>query len=349
MKIVNVHQLNLPENFREEFFQKIFRVIKSADSGMIVGPAGMGKTLTLELLENNTILTHYSPNTPIVCTRLNLQSITPDEITKAIKDLDLPLTTKLLIIADNAEALEGPNGKDLIQRIKDIREQFRPQTSILFAAERNILGSDSFVENSSLRSVLLENILYVPPLNHQESKAFASGIGEQLNYAIPKHVLNLITETSGGAPRIIKRLVKLAYTNEGYAQEVIKNPSLDQKLCFDLESLAVFTHNHADYSFNCPLLSILKPKSATKDKIGPIQFSSTLTKQEFSLAKILIENQGNLVDREAMIKAIWPNNLYETSEHALDQMIHRLKKKLELASPTCSLVTYRGRGAKLSI
>lgn len=50
-----------------------------------------------------------------------------------------------------------------------------------------------------------------------------------------------------------------------------------------------------------------------------------------------------------MIKAIWPTNLYETSEHALDQMIHRLKNKLKSATPKTELVTLRGRGAKVTL
>ena len=65
--------------------------------------------------------------------------------------------------------------------------------------------------------------------------------------------------------------------------------------------------------------------------------------------KKLIENKGELIDRETMIKAVWPKNLYETSEHALDQMIHRLRKKMESATPKCALLTFRGRGAKIEI
>lgn len=349
MNQINVHQLELPDNFREDFLKKLFQVIRSAESGMIVGPAGMGKTLTLELLEETAIQKRYLPSIAIKCVHLNLQSVSADEIATTFHGLTIPSTTKLLIVADNAEALESERSRALIQRLKDVREQFRPQTTILLSAERNVLDSESFSENSSLRSILMENLLYISPLNKSESTAFAEAIGRQLDFKISPKLLKLITEASGGAPRIIKRLVKIAQTDEKQVLEVLKNPALDQKLSFDLESLAIFTHSNPSYIFNSPLLATLLPTRKSNDKVGPVQFSIALTKQEHSLAKILIENQGELVSREEMIKAIWPRNLYETSEHALDQMIHRLKKKIESGSPPCTLITYRGRGAKLTI
>lgn len=348
MNLINVHQLELPNNFREDFLKRLFQVVKSAESGMIIGPAGIGKTLTLELLEEKAIQKLYLPNGEITCVHLNLQSVSAEEIANKFTSLDLSPASKLLIIADNAEALESEKGRSLIQRLKDIREQYRPQTTILLAAERNVLGTEAFSENSSLRSILMENILYISPLNEIESKSFAQAIAKQMSFKLSEKLLKKLVESSGGAPRIIKRLVKLAQTDEKHLLEILENPSLDQKLSFDLESLAIFTHSNPNYSFNSPLLSTLRPKTETKDKIAGVQFSTTLTKQEFALAKTLIENKGELIGREEMIKAIWPTNLYETSEHALDQMIHRLKKKLESATPKCTLVTYRGRGAKIS-
>lgn len=316
---------------------------------MIIGPAGIGKTLTLELLEEEVIQKIYLPRYEIIPVHLNLQSVTAEEIATKFSNLDLSPTSKLLIIADNAEALENEKGRALIQRLKDVRERYRPQTTILLAAERNILGAEAFSENSSLRSILMENVLYIPPLNESESRSFAQAIAKQMDFRLSEKLLKRLVESSGGAPRIIKRLVKLAQTNEKHLFEILENPSLDQKLSFDLESLTIFTHGNPTYSFSSPLLNLLRPKSETKDKIAGVQFSTTLTKQEFTLAKTLIENKNELVSREEMIKAIWPTNLYETSEHALDQMIHRLKKKLETATPICTLITYRGRGAKLII
>lgn len=314
---------------------------------MIIGPAGIGKTLTLELLEEEAVQKFYLPGCETTCVHLNLQSVTAEELATKFNSLDLSPASKLLIIADNAEALENEKGRALIQRLKDIRERYRPQTTILLAAERNVLGAEAFSESSSLRSILMENILYISPLNESESRSFAQAIAKQMSFKLSEKLLKQLVEASGGAPRIIKRLVKLAQTDEKHLLEVLKSPSLDQKLSFDLESLVIFTHSNPNYSFNSPLLSSLRPKTETKDKIAGVQFSVTLTKQEFALAKTLIENKGELVGREEMIKAIWPTNLYETSEHALDQMIHRLKKKLESATPTCTLITYRGRGAKL--
>lgn len=49
-----------------------------------------------------------------------------------------------------------------------------------------------------------------------------------------------------------------------------------------------------------------------------------------------------------MIEAVWENEQYDVNEHALDQMLHRLRKKLSGSTPKCKLEVYRGRGVKLT-
>ena len=319
MNTVAINQLDLPENFQEEFLKTIFKVISRAESGLIIAPAGMGKTLILDLLE------HKLQDKTVL--RIDLSDPNWPNLTNS--------SNSLVIIGDNAEALT----KELVQKLKSLREKNRAQTSIILAAERNILANDAFSENSSLRSILMENILYLPPLSESDSKAFAQAIAKQAHASLTVKQLDQIAKQSGGAPRIIKRLIKLTLSGE--------NPATDSKLAFDLETIVKFIDNNPEYKFTSPLTSLKTPTSL-KDSVGEISFQKSLTKQEFALAKALIEAKGELVDREDMIKAIWPKNLYETSEHALDQMIHRLKKKLESASPKCELITLRGRGAKLA-
>lgn len=318
MNHITVHQLDLPESFQEDFVRKIFRLTNRSESGLIIAPAGMGKTLILDFLEqklqNQTVL------------RLDLN----DANIPNLPDLSKHIT----IIGDNAEALESEKGKEIVQKLKSIREKARPQISIILAAERTVFDLPAFSENSGIRSILMENVLYLPPLNPTDAKSFAKGIAAQLGIKLTAGQLARIVESGYGAPRLIKRLVKIVSAGD--------NVEEDAKLKFDLETLAKFKTVYPDYPIEIPELT--KPK----DQISGISFTQTLTKQEAALAKILIEAKGELVDRETMIKAIWPNNRYDTSEHALDQMIHRVKKKFDSATPKCELLTLRGRGAKLN-
>lgn len=322
MNTITVHDLELPESFRQDFIEKIFKVIKAAESGIIIGPAGMGKTLALDVLE------HHLKDFHLI--RLDLNS-------PAFPSSSNVANKNIVIIGDNAE---NPS-RETIQKLKSLREGNRPKTTILLAAEKNVLNHPALAESSSLRSIIMENVLYLPPLSDKDSEDFAKAIAKQSGIKLtPKQISEIVTQ-SGGAPRIIKRLVKLTVSGG--------DPKTDEKLMFDLRTLTSFCEQCPDYNFSSPLLSITAKQPGSKDKVGSLTFSETLTKQEAALAKALLDANGELVGREEMIKAIWPNNRYDTSEHALDQMIHRLKKKLETATPKCELITLRGRGAKLQL
>jgi two-component SAPR family response regulator len=147
----------------------------------------------------------------------------------------------------------------------------------------------------------------------------------------------------------MKRLTILVSDGENLS-ELIENPEVDNKLKVDLQKILNYVEINPESDFKIPLLENFRSQHGpTQEKIDKVQFTSRLTRQEYALAKLLIDQAGALINREEMIKAVWPKNLYETSEHALDQMIHRLRLKLEAATPACHLLTYRGRGCKLTI
>ena len=97
---------------------------------------------------------------------------------------------------------------------------------------------------------------------------------------------------------------------------------------------------------------IAKPKitydSKTKEIIkGQNVISELLSPQEYRLVKFLIENHGRVVERNELIEAVWPQAKVATaiSDEAIDQMIFRLRKKIETdpARPI-HIVTVKGRG-----
>lgn len=346
MKFIHSEQLDLPENFREEFLAKIFHLIKSSESAVLLAPSGMGKTLTLRLIENQQFQKHHLPDTHIICHTLDLLENPFTDIAAILDSIkNLSSDSRLLIIADNAEVFEQQSqGQEIIRKIKTLREKARPQITFLLASERNFINAPAFQESSGIKSILMENVLYVPPLNATDALAFCQTLAKQLDASLPPKTLEQIATQSGGSPRLIKRLIKLAKNNT--------DPATDDKLAFDVQVLQDFLQANPSYHFTSPLLntpSQAHDSQPTQDKVGNLTFKHSLTKQEYSLAQVLLDAKGELVNREDMIKAIWPKNLYETSEHALDQMIHRLKKKLESATPKCELITLRGRGARLTL
>lgn len=74
-----------------------------------------------------------------------------------------------------------------------------------------------------------------------------------------------------------------------------------------------------------------------------------LTSSEFRLLKFLEENQNRIIEREEVISNVWSEgkSTEGVSDEALDQLISRLRKKIEVEpnSPT-HLQTIKGRGFK---
>lgn len=77
--------------------------------------------------------------------------------------------------------------------------------------------------------------------------------------------------------------------------------------------------------------------------------SDQLTRSEFRLFRLLLEHQNEVVDREVLIQAVWSDSKTQegVSEQAIDQLIFRLRKKIE-KDPThpIHIQTIKGRGVK---
>lgn len=82
---------------------------------------------------------------------------------------------------------------------------------------------------------------------------------------------------------------------------------------------------------------------------GEIILSDLLTKQEFKLLRFFIQNEDKILEREEIITGVWGDQASTAgvTDQALDQLIFRLRKKIEEDpnSPT-HIATVKGRGVK---
>ncbi|HSD98925.1 MAG TPA: helix-turn-helix domain-containing protein [Patescibacteria group bacterium] len=80
---------------------------------------------------------------------------------------------------------------------------------------------------------------------------------------------------------------------------------------------------------------------------GDTVISDMLTRSEFRLFKLLLESQGAILSREDIIQAVWTDSKTQegVSEQALDQLVFRLRKKVEEDPNNPMLIqTVKGRG-----
>ncbi len=84
-------------------------------------------------------------------------------------------------------------------------------------------------------------------------------------------------------------------------------------------------------------------------KKGEVVISDTLTSSEFKLLKFLLENPNKIIEREEIIKFVWSDtkSTEGVTDQALDQLIFRLRKKIEEdPNNPAHLQTLKGRGIK---
>ncbi len=90
------------------------------------------------------------------------------------------------------------------------------------------------------------------------------------------------------------------------------------------------------------------PSTNTIQK-GESILSDYLTKSEFRLLRHLLQNTGRVIDREEIVSVVWQDtkSTAGVSEQALDQLIFRLRRKIEQdPNNPIHLLTVKGRGIK---
>lgn len=341
-----------PSSYRRDFLNRISTLVIRGESMNLFGPAGIGKTTDLQLLfENEPIKkTHFGDET-VSHIFINADE-TNDEneniiITKLAEFRKLN-PGHLAIIIDHADRFIENDSLRLFSNIRAIRESSRPKTGIIALSNGNLAKYSDLGALTPIRSLLFENLIPVPLLNHEDAVISLDNWSTYYQCNLSSITRRNILKVCSGFPRFIKRLTKLAADGIDLAK-VIENPRQDYKLQVDLENLMDFNNGNPENSYKIPLLIKLdKLTNNTVDRIGSIKFINLLSKQELLLAKLLIENKGKMVTREAMIEAVWQSKMYDVNEHALDQMLHRLRQKLATTTPKCKLVVFRGRGVKLT-
>lgn len=96
--------------------------------------------------------------------------------------------------------------------------------------------------------------------------------------------------------------------------------------------------------FNGLFESYLASSNSPKEVDSAVDF----TKKENLLFKMLLDNRGEVCEREAIINTVWPE--YEevgVSDWTIDRLVARLRTKLKLQNSNYSIKTVRTRGYRL--
>ena len=141
-------------------------------------------------------------------------------------------------------------------------------------------------------------------------------------------------------------------------KETLRNLVLDKTQSGDEKNIKILKNLYiidSNGKFIHPLFSsFLREKFSSKPDFEEtlaekIHLKTQLTANEYRALTFLFAHDGEICPREKIATAIWGENAsLDISNHALDQLIHRLRKKLKSAEPVVTLETIRGRGHRLT-
>ncbi|RME72052.1 MAG: FHA domain-containing protein [Chloroflexi bacterium] len=97
--------------------------------------------------------------------------------------------------------------------------------------------------------------------------------------------------------------------------------------------------------------SIRIDMAARRVWVAGVEIEPPLSPAQYTLLELLYKNAGNIVSRQAVVEAVWPDEAAEgISEQAIDALARRLRERLAEIDPETRYVeTVRGHGFRLNM
>jgi DNA-binding response OmpR family regulator len=146
--------------------------------------------------------------------------------------------------------------------------------------------------------------------------------------------------------RTIRRLIEAIAKGYGI-NELVENPELYAPLAIHLDEL-----KSTNYFRESPILisyQSAKSRVSGGERLKEFTLKRRLTKLEERIIKLFLMKKGLIVSREDGIKNLWGDDGVSISDHAYDQIIHRLRSKINDSIPRVNIETVRGRGHVLNV
>lgn len=124
---------------------------------------------------------------------------------------------------------------------------------------------------------------------------------------------------------------------DDYIQKPFDNTVLVAKIQAIIRRTYEYAHKSQFVECNGVILNLDDTSITYKDK------SYELTKNEFKILKLLIENRGKVVSRQALMRSLWDDEVY-VNENTLTVNVNRVRTKLEELGLKDFITTKKGMG-----
>jgi hypothetical protein len=285
-----------------------------------------------------------------------------------------PKTLSLLL--DGFDDLARAVDRAFFNQLRSMRDSFKYRLSFLLATRRplvNITGADKIREFEDL---IVSNQIWLTPLSTEDADWTIKRVEERLGLSFDKNARQHLLALSGHHPGLLKAIAaawsdgdptqpsswlnQAAVTREcellwGDLPEESRNAIYDIPIQDEILKKAGLVVN-GNFS-SAVFAAFIQEKSGTGLHLnratgeiyrGGALLATSLTAKEFDLLSFLLDNEGSICEKDALIRAVWPEDkVFEEGirDDSLAQLVRRLRTKIEPdpSNPTY-LQTVAGRG-----
>ncbi len=226
-----------------------------------------------------------------------------------------------LIVIDGVNQLTLPEFSAFFRFLKALRDLHRNQLAYVLLVHQ-ILAPEYQSFMGDFYQVASEHIEFLPPLEINEY--------DTLNLQLSKKQIQEVAHLSGGIPALVKICMW------AHRDKTSLDPEENPKLKAQIESMLAVSSSNPAYAKSRLIQAYLATHS-----------TSIFSAAESRLLNLLLENQGKIVSKDQICTIVYPDvkNRAGISDHALDQLVHRLRTKVK---SKYTITTHRGLGYQLS-
>ena len=285
----------------------------------------------------------------------------------------------VVLIIPQADKYLSDTNHHVLGLFTSLIEKYFPIFSFLQVYETNVAHERNDIFTST-RTKLLQNIYYYPLYRENDILLFLSYLEKKWSFELSGELKKELINSCGGYFWLLKESARLIRNG---VEDYFKQPSVDLRIRTVFQHLqegeqkilekTVFKQNdilpteeqdkiylqkvnimNQDGRCTIKLLSDYIQYRVSGDDLVLLQDKISLNKvpldyflsrKEYRILRLLLKDRGSLVTRQQLAEVIWPDHNEEYSDWAIDQLMTRLRKRLESLSLSSTILqSVRGKG-----
>lgn len=330
--------------------EEISNILSRGESVQLVGLPGSGKSRFLKKIEGIYLdAALLYPADYLLCLRTVARLFGVPEVFSDPVSIQQEIVLKTedrnqVIIIDGFEKLISQDLNPFFNFLSSLRSMSKNKIEFVFGitGAREIPNTKREILGKLFRQVQ-ENVVYLNPIVKDVfEEILKSDFKDEPLEEIDQDKIHLIYEQSGGIRSLVKVIIR------SMAKGKSLDPDENQLLNTQLQEITKTLGDN-------PSEGVLKRhgliddanniKSKLLNDYMAKDMEKILTASEALLFAILKNRSGEIVSREEICKAVYPDvkNIDGISDNAIDQLIYRLRKKIK----KFEITSLHGRGFKL--